>query len=374
MLLIVKKLQEIFELSHDGWNFVAEEVTRHETGPKVVMNCSAYNNGKSTWLAAGQESHCQLYDVTSRVVTLENGEILKGTSASTISKENLRQRRKSEKNIDTSNSPVEKLEDDKKNNNKYKRLQLILKPLINIQTDFNDLDPRQRIVKISPNGKLMATGGTDGTIRLWKFPQLKKLWDFEEHTKEINDIDFNLSSTFIATIAKDGRAIVWDVIKGIKSKELSGNNGAKYQRLRFRIPNEKKANEQLFMLSNATSPKSPSYLQLWDIEQGIVIKSTSFKETLSALAVSDDGKFVAVGTMFSGSVDIFVAFSLQRVLHVSEAHSMFITGLEFLQTKLDDSNLSDAAITSNAEAAVVSISIDNKICIHSIPFRREFLL
>lgn len=362
---------EIFEVSHNGYNFIAEEVTRHETGPNVVMNCATYNDGKKNWLAAGQESHCQLYNVKSRVVTLENG-----TNINTTTKENLRQRKKhNNNNNDDSNNLLK----DKINTNiNNKRLQLILEPSTSIKTDFSNNEPRQRIVRISPNGKFMATGGIDGIVRLWKFPELKEINCFKLHDKEIDDIDFNINSNYIATIAKDGKAFICDIIKNTKNKELKWTtpNGSKYmyKRLRFRITNDKKLNEQIFILSNATLSKNQSYLQLWDIEQGIIIKSTSFNETLSALAVSDDGTFVAVGTMFSGSVDIFIAFSLQRVLHVSNAHSMFITGLEFLHTKShvnNDDNNSITAITSNCEAAVVSISVDNRICIHSIPYRHS---
>lgn len=90
-------------------------------------------------------------------------------------------------------------------------------------------------------------------------------------------------------------------------------------------------------------------------------------ECLAALAVRDDGRFVAIGTMFSGSVSIYIAFSLQRVLHIPSCHSMFVTGLEFLPQK----DIDGPAITSNVEAAVLSISVDNKICIHSLSYRRK---
>lgn len=50
-------------MSYDGTRFSAEEVIRHETGPKVVMNSACYSDKKSTFLVAGQESHCQLYRV-----------------------------------------------------------------------------------------------------------------------------------------------------------------------------------------------------------------------------------------------------------------------------------------------------------------------
>lgn len=358
---------EIFELSHNGSQFIAEEVTRHETGPSVVMNCTTYNNEKKIWIAAGQESHCQLYNVSSKVVTVKNGEVIKPTSDNT--KENIRQRKNMDKGEETY-VPEERIEEIKDDNSniKSKRLQLIVKPLDSVQTDFSEVEPLQRIVRISSNGKFMATGGTDGHIRLWKFPQLYKLNDLDAHLKEIDDIDFCPDSTLIASVAKDGKAFVWNVNNGSKFKDLiwSPPNGLKYmyKRCRFRKLEEEKSKIQLFMLSNAIIGKNTSFLQMWDVNSGNIVKAIPYKETLSALAVSDDGKFVAVGTMFSGSVDIYIAFSLRRALHVPGAHSMFVTGLEFLPTKLDG-----PTIASNTETAVVSISVDNKICIHSIPFR-----
>lgn len=239
---------------------------------------------------------------------------------------------------------------------------------------YRNGEPLQRVVRVSLQGTIMATGGTDSRIRLWKFPQLHKLYDLDAHGKEIDDLDFSPDGSLLVSIAKDGKAFLWNVNDGTKNKELTWtppDSSAKYmyKRCRFRKLAEDKTKIDLFMLSNAVAGKNPSFLQLWDVHTGVIDKFASYKETLSALAVSDDGKFVAVGTMFSGSVDIFVAFSLRKALHVPGAHSMFVTGLEFLPTKLDG-----PAITSNTETAVVSISVDNRICIHSIPFRRRYLI
>ncbi|XP_014472945.1 PREDICTED: prolactin regulatory element-binding protein [Dinoponera quadriceps] len=360
---------EIFELSHNGAHFIAEEVTRHETGPSVVMNCASHNNGKKTWIVAGQESHCQLYNVNSKVVTSENGELIKGPVAPAANKDGLRHRRNSER-VEEVQSQKERSEEVKDDNSnvKSKKLQLILKPADSVQTAFGNGEPLQRVVRVSLHGRIMATGSTDGKVRLWKFPQLHKLYDLDAHGNEIDDIDFSPDSSLLVSIAKDGKAFLWSVKDGARDKELTWTpaNGAKYmyKRCRFRKLAEDKTRTDLFMLSNATTAKNLSYLQLWDANTGAIVKSASYKETLSALAVSDDGHFVAVGTMFSGSVDIFVAFSLRKALHVPGAHSMFVTGLEFLPTSLDG-----PAITSNTETAVVSISVDNRICIHSIPFR-----
>lgn len=130
-------LQEIFELSHNGSHFVAEEVTRHETGPSVVMNSASYTNGKKTWLVAGQESHCQLYSVNTKVVSVENGEIPRRGSVPG-GKEGLRQRRKSERESAKPEQGKENVEKVKADNFNFKskKLQLVVKPVDSIQTDF----------------------------------------------------------------------------------------------------------------------------------------------------------------------------------------------------------------------------------------------
>lgn len=51
---------------------------------------------------------------------------------------------------------------------------------------------------------------------------------------------------------------------------------------------------------------------------------------------------------------------------VPGVHSFFVTGLEFVPVPtLPESE----SFTTTAEASVISISVDNKICIHSVPYR-----
>lgn len=75
---------------------------------------------------------------------------------------------------------------------------------------------------------------------------------------------------------------------------------------------------RLFTLANplGRSGKQKGLIQSWKPNDGTLIKSITIEESLSALAVRDDGRFIAVGTMFSGSVSIYVAFSLQVLYHI----------------------------------------------------------
>lgn len=69
----------------------------------------------------------------------------------------------------------------------------------------------------------------------------------------------------------------------------------------------------MFTIANplTRSGAQQGLLQQWEPVTGALRKTVRAAEALSALAVRDDGRFVGVGTMFSGSVDIYIAFSLQ---------------------------------------------------------------
>ncbi|CAH2065864.1 unnamed protein product, partial [Iphiclides podalirius] len=349
---------EIFELSHNGTKFVAEEVMRHETGPNVVMNCSIRNAQGRTYLCAGQESHCQLYRVNVRMV--DAAEMRRGSFRAENGLVRRRRRTVSE------NDNISKT--DNNSNTSEKRISFEIRPCDSIQTDFGD-DPLQRVVRISHNGKMMATGGIDGKVRIWSFPQMQLLIQLEGHTKELDDLDFSPCDSQLVSIAKDGLALVWG-LTGTASREpllkitCQPPNGTKYLFRRCRFG---ESSERMFTIANpmsrAGSGAARGLLQQWggaEARRGALLP-----EALSALAVRDDGRFVAVGTMYSGSVHLYVAFSLQRVLYVKRAHGMFVTGLAFLPVRG-----AGPPIASRSEAALLSISVDNCLYVHSLPYPR----
>lgn len=106
---------------------------------------------------------------------------------------------------------------------------------------------------------------------------------------------------------------------GKKIRELSWQTpqGLRYmyKRCRFGSVEEHRDKNRLFILTNPVGKprKQSAFLQLWEPESGALKKLTAFTENVASLAVRDDGRFVAVGTMLTGTVDIFVAFSLQVV-------------------------------------------------------------
>lgn len=343
---------EIFELLHDGVNYSAKEIIRHETGSKVVMNSACFSDKKHTYLAAGQESHCQQYRI-GITVEKESSEVPANGLKETP---NLRHRKP---NKNSSNGTVDSSSD----NNKSKHLCFKFHAGDSIQTDFSEKDPYQRIVTISRCGEWMATGGTDCIVRLWTFPGMRLSKMFKAHTKEIDDLHFSPDSKQLVSVSKDGLALVWDLRTGkqIHSLLWTHPSGVKYLFKRSRFGSVEGRSCKLFTTSNpvAGGRDAQGWLHSWD--DGKICRAISVSEPTSALAVRDDGTFLAIGTMFSGSVSIYIAFSLQRVLHVEGAHSMFVTGIELLPS---------TCTWGTSEAAALSISVDNRVCIHSLPYRR----
>lgn len=258
---VERNFQEIYEIHHNGKHFVAEEVLRHETGSNVVMNCAVTTDGRRSYLVAGQESHCQLYHLSTSIVDEEEAaKSNEDTQPNGVS--SLRNRRNSAKpsgvehirrnsshipNSSPSNSTPDL-------NRNVRRIRFEIQTSDSVQTDFTVKDPLQRVVRLSPSGKLMATGGTDGHIRLWSFPRMKLQFDMALHSKEADDVDFSPDSKRLVSIAKDGQAVVTSTETGKELVKLQWAvpEGSKYlfKRCRFSVYEGKAGKCRLFTIAN----------------------------------------------------------------------------------------------------------------------------
>jgi len=346
----VKNGFEVFQISSNGENVIGESVTRHFTGEFSVYSMAvrpAGNNNEplKVLVAAGHGEFCQVYQLSlqreRRESTQEAGEGLRHRG-----------------NGRASGAGVQE---------QSRRLVFKAEPLKKVQTDFHPREPHGKVVRISPHGKLLATGGDDGHLRVWSFPDLAKVHDFATHEKEIDDIDFSPDSARLLSISKDKRAIVWDVKKGKKHAELGWESpaGVKYifKRVKFGCVEGDQRKYKVYTISNPVgSSKVPAMLHRWNTQSYTVEGEVASKGlSYSALAVSDNGTFVGTGTMSEGLVDIYTAYNLTLIRRIKGAHSTFITGLEFLPTSEESS-----ACRGLHEASLVSVSVDHQVCVHNV--------
>lgn len=308
---------EVFKLSRDGKTITMTKVIRHDSGPNVIMNCCTNLNVNKIYIAANEDDKCRQY--TAEIViepTFHNGKAAKDINFKITTGESLK-------------------------------------------TDFSEDEPLQRIVRINNDGNIMVTGGTDGCIRLWNFPisrskETGPLKIYEGHTKEIDDIDITADGKFVVSVAKDGKAYHWNTVTDVRSPLTHPHNNKQiFKRCKFGVVVNKPIHN-IYTIANG--PQQKAFLQRWS-ENNKILYELPFSEPTSALAVRNDGLFIAVGTMYSGSVSIHEAETLKTIYNVKQAHAMFVTGLEFLK----------ADLMPDTKAAVLSISVDNRVCFHNVP-------
>ena len=75
----------------------------------------------------------------------------------------------------------------------------------------------------SPDGKLVASGGSDGRVRLWEVATGRELRRLEGHTDAVTSLDFKNDGKILASGAKDNTTRLWEVATGRELHLLAGH-------------------------------------------------------------------------------------------------------------------------------------------------------
>lgn len=364
----IRNVIEIYELINDGSTCRAESVTHYETGSEAIMNCVIHDAGKYYLLFAGMEGNCHVYKIKYSIsdegISIDGKQSDKENRGGSV-------RLRNRTVTDTGPSVTESDKPDANANVIHSKLFFDITKVDSFQTDFSD-EPFQKLVRFSGSSNFLATGGADGHLRIWKHPKLNKVFDIAAHTDDVDDIDISPDGKQIVSVSRDGYGKVWDAEKGTLISDLKyelpskANVKYRFRSCRFGIVDDKNDLSLFAILNPAVRSKPPSqcYVCKWEtknfVQKKIVAAGT---DMFSAMAINDNGRFIGLGTQ-SGSVKIYIAFSLTQIYNVERVHGIFVTGLEFLPSQEESRR-----ITGGHEASLVSISVDNHVNIHHIPER-----
>ena len=144
---------------------------------------------------------------------------------------------------------------------------------------------RVQSVCFSPNGKTIASGSNDDTIRLWDAITGKLLKSFIGHEGSVVSVCFSPNGKTIASGSGDKTVRLWDATTGKLLKSFIGHEGSVVS-VCF-SPNGK-------TIASGSSDKT---VRLWDATTGKSLKAlTGHIDRVRSVCFSPDGKTIASGS------------------------------------------------------------------------------
>jgi WD40 repeat protein len=83
-----------------------------------------------------------------------------------------------------------------------------------------------KCLAISPNGKILASGSQDKTIKLWELETGELINTLVGHWDEVNSIVFSADGQTLISCSRDERIQLWNLSTGKPLHSLSGHQGA----------------------------------------------------------------------------------------------------------------------------------------------------
>ena len=199
-----------------------------------------------------------------------------------------------------------------------------------------------RGIAFSPDGRFLASGSQDGTIKFWEMRSGKEIHTLSFHTDGVLDVAFSGDGKWFASASRDKTAVLWRA----DTREVKGV--FKHDKGIFKVvfsPNNR-------FLATASEDETA---KLWDIESGKIVRIfTEHTDAVNSLGFSPDGLRLATASK-DGTVKIWDVQSGEIVDKLVE----------------HDGEVIDIAFSPNGEFLVTAGLDYTKLWNNRVP--REFL-
>ncbi|CAL5430695.1 unnamed protein product [Camellia sinensis] len=213
--------------------------------------------------------------------------------------------------------------------------------------DLNQLEDvgQQLALTFNNEGSVLALGGEDGKLRVFKWPSMEIILDKANAHTSVKDLDFSPDGKFLVSVGGGGPGRIWDVTSLTPVASLSKENDEHFGFCRF---SQNSDNKQVLYVT-AMRGQGGNIVK-WDTSSWRRVSSKHIiRDPISAFDVSADGKLLAIGTI-QGDILIVNSASMHVQNMVRKAHLGLVTALMFSQ---DSRALVSASMDSSARVTLI---------------------
>lgn len=213
----------------------------------------------------------------------------------------------------------------------------------------------QLAVSFSGAGSVLAIGGEDGHLRVFKWPTMESIFEEPDSKTSVKDLSFSSDEKFLAVNRSGGPSRVWDLESAEAVANLPREAGEIFGFCRF---SHKPDNSQILFVTAMQDDHGK--IITWNTTSWTRIGSKKItREAISAFAVSPDGTLLAFGTI-EGSISVLGSRDMRVLVKVKKAHLGIVTTLAFSEdsrTLLSTSFDSTARVTSTGPPKSAGVSL-----------------